>query len=157
MDLPQVLLWGFAGTTILTTILRGSQAFGLTRMDLPLILGLMLTPNRDLAKAWGFIVHLINGWIFSFLYAAFFEELGFANWWLGGAIGAVHGLFVLVVGLPIFPGLHPRMATDAQGPEPTRELEPPGFLALNYGRQTPLVTLAAHVVFGAILGTFDRG
>ena len=33
-------------------------------------------------------------------------------------------------------------------------LEPPGLLALNYGRETPLVTLFAHVVYGAILGTF---
>jgi len=48
------------------------------------------------------------------------------------------------------------MATDARGPEPTRELEPPGFMALNYGRRTPLVTLLAHVLFGAILGTFYR-
>mgnify|MGYP001367797883 CR=1 FL=1 len=49
-----------------------------------------------------------------------------------------------------------RMATDARGPEPTRELEPPGFMALNYGRRTPLVTLLAHVIFGAILGMFYR-
>ena len=33
-------------------------------------------------------------------------------------------------------------------------LEPAGFLLLNYGRRTPLVTLAAHVVYGAIVGGF---
>lgn len=27
-------------------------------------------------------------------------------------------------------------------------------MALNYGTQTPLITLAAHVVYGAILGSF---
>ena len=35
-----------------------------------------------------------------------------------------------------------------------RQLAPPGFLALNYGYQTPLIVLAAHLAFGAILGAF---
>lgn len=154
MDLPRVLLWGFAGTTILTTILRASQALGLTRMDLPLMLGLIVTRDRDKAKVYGFFMHLFNGWVFSLIYVAFFETLGVATWWVGGAIGVVHALFVLVVGLPVIPGLHPRMASDARGPEPTRELEPPGFMAINYGRSTPLVTVLAHVVFGVVLGVF---
>ena len=33
-------------------------------------------------------------------------------------------------------------------------LEPPGFLLLNYERQTPLVTLVAHLAYGAIVGGF---
>src|SRR5690606_1565696 len=115
MDVRGILLWGFAATTILTTVLRGSQAVGLTRLDLPLMLGLIVTPNRDHAKAYGFLIHLMNGWLFTLVYAAFFEYLGRAGWWLGAAIGAVHGVFVLAVGLPAVPGLHPRMATDARG------------------------------------------
>jgi uncharacterized membrane protein YagU involved in acid resistance len=156
MNLPSILLWGFAGTTILTTILRASQALGLTRMDLPLMLGLLLTRDRDRAKTYGFFLHLVNGWIFSLIYAAFFEILQRSAWWIGAAIGLVHALFILVVGLPVIPGLHPRMATDARGPEPTRELEPPGFMAVNYGRRTPIVTILAHLIFGAILGIFYR-
>lgn len=154
MSLPAILLWGFAATTILTTILRAGQAFGLTRMDLPLILGLIMTKDRDRAKILGFLVHLVNGWVFSLIYAALFESLGIALWWIGALIGLVHALFVLVVGLPVIPGLHPRMATDARGPEPTRELEPPGLMAVNYGRRTPVVTIAAHIIFGAMLGFF---
>jgi uncharacterized oligopeptide transporter (OPT) family protein len=46
------------------------------------------------------------------------------------------------------------MATDRSGPDLHTVLEPPGLLALNYGRETPLVALVAHVTFGAILGTF---
>jgi uncharacterized membrane protein YagU involved in acid resistance len=156
MNLPSILLWGFAGTTILTTTLRASQALGLTRMDLPLMLGLIVTRDRDRAKTLGFFMHLLNGWVFSLIYAAFFETLDLATWWVGAAIGLVHALFVLVVGLPVIPGLHPRMATDARGPEPTRELEPPGFMAINYGRRTPIVTIVAHLIFGAILGIFYR-
>jgi hypothetical protein len=33
-------------------------------------------------------------------------------------------------------------------------LEPPGFLMLNYGRSTPIVSLIAHVLYGTIVGGF---
>jgi len=56
--------------------------------------------------------------------------------------------------LPLLPGVHPRMVSDSRGPEPTRLLEPPGFLATNYGRNTPIITILVHIVYGAILGAF---
>lgn len=156
MNVRAVLLLGFTGTTILTTILRASQAFGRTRLDIPLMLGLIFTPDRERAKVYGFLIHLLNGWIFALFYATAFEYVRRASWWLGMAVGAVHALFVLAVGLPAVPGLHPRMATDATGPEPTLEMEPPGFMAMNYGRQTAIVTILAHLLYGAMLGAFYR-
>jgi hypothetical protein len=33
-------------------------------------------------------------------------------------------------------------------------LEPPGFMMLNYGLQTPLVSLAAHITYGSLIGGF---
>jgi hypothetical protein len=48
------------------------------------------------------------------------------------------------------------MASEEQGPTPTRQLEPPGFLALNYGYRTPLSVIIAHLVYGGILGAFYR-
>lgn len=154
MEHRQTVLWGFASTIVMTTIMRGSQALGLTRIDLPLMLGTMVTRERERAKIYGFFIHLANGWIFSYVYAATFESLRRATWWIGMIIGAIHGLFVLTVGMTSIPGLHPRMASDATGPEPTRDLQPPGFMALNYGQQTAIVTLVAHLVFGTILGLF---
>ena len=68
----------------------------------------------------------------------------------------VFALFVLVVGLPAVPGFHPRMASDAAGPEPTRQLQPPGFMAVNYGRRTAIVTVLAHLIFGILLGSLYR-
>jgi len=61
---------------------------------------------------------------------------------------------VLATALPLLPGVHPRMASDFTGPQPTTGLEPPGFLATNYGRRTPVVTVLAHMVYGAIIGHF---
>jgi hypothetical protein len=148
------LLWGFAATVVLTTLLSGSQALGFTRMNVPYLLGTLFTPNRDRARVYGILVHLVNGWIFSFVYVAAFHATGWFHWWAGALIGLVHGAFVLVVGLPAMPGLHPRMASETTGPSAARQLEPPGFLGANYGLQTPAWALAAHVLFGAFLGAF---
>lgn len=152
MNLLSILLWGFVATMVLTTLMEGAQGIGFTRMELPFILGTMFTPDRRRAGLIGFVAQCASGWIFSFLYALVFESLGQATWWLGALAGALHGLVVLIVVLPLLPGLHPRMANEQRGPEPTRALEPPGFLGLNYGRRTPLVAFVAHVVYGAILG-----
>jgi hypothetical protein len=156
MNVGGWLLWGFVGTVVLTTVMAGSQGLRLTRMNLPYMLGTMFTPRRDRAKLVGFIVHLMNGWIFSLLYVAAFHSLGSATWWLGALIGLVHAAFVLTAGMRIMPGLHPRMASEQQGPTVTRQLEPPGFLALNYGVRTPISAVVAHLAYGAILGAFYR-
>jgi hypothetical protein len=123
-------------------------------MSIPFMLGTFFTPDRDRAKLIGFVVHLLNGWWIAAIYAAFFQNLGTANWLLGAGIGLVHGLFALVAVLPLLPGLHPRMASEQRGPTPTRLLEPPGFLALHYGHRTPITVLVAHMIYGAILGGF---
>jgi uncharacterized membrane protein YagU involved in acid resistance len=148
------LLWGFVATVVLTTLMAGSQGLGFTRMNIPYMLGTMFTPSRDQAKLVGFLLHLMNGWFFSLIYVAAFHLWGEATWWRGALTGFVHAAFVLTAGMRIMPGLHPRMASEAQGPSLVRQLEPPGFLALNYGYQTPISVIVAHTVFGAILGAF---
>lgn len=154
MNVFNLVLWGFAGTLILTTIMTISKYFGFTRMDLPFLLGTMFTSNRDKAPWSGFAVHLVMGWLFAFLYGAAFESSGLKTWWFGMAIGFAHAAFVLTVGMQIVNYLHPRMARPLQGPTPTRQLQPPGFMALNYGKGTPLVTVLAHLVYGGLLGLF---
>jgi uncharacterized membrane protein YagU involved in acid resistance len=148
------LLWSFVATLALTTVMAGSQGLRLTRMNLPYMLGSVFTPNRDRANVIGFVVHLLNGWIFSLAYVAAFRSWGRATWWAGAAIGLVQALFVLTVVVSLLPSFHPRMASEQKGPTVTRQLEPPGFLALNYGYQTPVSVLIAHLIYGAILGAF---
>lgn len=154
MNLPSILLWGFAATIILSGCVVLGQSLGLTRIDIPFIVGTMFTADRDRAKVAGLLMHLVNGWIFALVYALFFEAIGEATWWFGALIGIVQGLFVVVVALPLLPGIHPRMVSDFRGPEPTRLLEPPGFLASNYGRKTAAVTVIAHAIYGFVLGAF---
>src|SRR5579859_2430520 len=142
---PFKLLWSFVATLFLTGFLSGSQSLGLTRMSIPYMLGTIVTPDRDRARLLGFMMHLLNGWGFALLYTAAFDSWRRSGWWRGAAIGIVHALFVLVVALPLLPGMHPRMAGEEHGPTPTRQLEPPGFMALNYGKRTPISVLLAHI------------
>jgi hypothetical protein len=156
MSFGSWLATGFAGTVLLTLIMAGSQVLGLTRMSIPYLLGAMFVADRDRAHLVGIAVHLVNGWIFSLVYVALFHAAGIFTWWAGALVGLVHGAFVLAVAMPALPGLHPRMASATSGPTVTAPLEPPGFLARNYGTRTPITVLVAHVVFGAVVGGFYR-
>jgi hypothetical protein len=154
MNAGSWLLWGFAATIVLTTLMSASQGLGFTRMNLPYMLGTLFTPSRDRAKLVGFFLHVANGWLFSLIYVAAFHLWDGGTWWRGALIGFVHASFVLTAGMWLMPGLHPRMASEQHGPTLMRQLEPPGFLALNYGYQTPISVIISHLVFGIILGAF---
>jgi uncharacterized membrane protein YagU involved in acid resistance len=156
MNVGSWLLWGFVATLVLTMALVASQELRLTRINLPYVLGTMFTPARTRAKVIGAAFHMANGYAFSLLYVAAFEAWGAAGWWRGAAIGLVHAAAVLTLGMPLLPGIHPRMASEHAGPTMRRQLEPPGFLALHYGRRTPITIVLAHMLFGAVLGLFYR-
>ena len=149
------LVGGLLGTVVLTTILRGASELRLTRIDLPFLLGTALTGDRVRAKAVGYALHFGFGLLFALAYAAVFVVLDRAGVLLGAALGLVHALFAASALVNVLlPAVHPRMGTgyDAAGSSPL--LEPPGFMLRNYGRQTPVVTVVAHVLYGAIVGGF---
>jgi len=125
-------------------------------MNMPYMLGTMFTADRDRARLFGFVAHLVNGLVFSLLYVFVFQSWGVASWWRGSLIGVLHGLFVLVIGMAMLPGIHPRIASEQHGPTANRQLEPPGFMAINYGIRTPISVLVSHAVFGAVLGAFYK-
>ncbi len=77
------LIWGFAATVVLTTISAVSQGLGFTRMNLPYMLGAILTPDRDRAGLFRLGVQFFSGWVFSFFYVLVFQALGAAGWWRG--------------------------------------------------------------------------
>ena len=52
----------------------------------------------------------------------------------------------------LLPAVHPRIGTPETAANEVALIEPPGFLMLNYGRSTFLITLAAHVLYGIIVG-----
>jgi hypothetical protein len=155
MTIWGALAGGFVGTLILTTLLQGASALGLTRIDLPFLLGTAFSGDRVRAKALGYGLHFIAGLIFAVIYFAIFSAIGHSGWWLGAIFGAVHGLFAATALVStLLPLVHPRMATPLSAAGSSPLLEPPGFLMLNYGARTPLVTLVVHIAYGAIVGGF---
>jgi hypothetical protein len=144
------------GTSVMTAVMETAQAKGVTRMSLPYILGTMVSERRSTVRLAGIALHFLNGAAFASGYALLFERAGRADWRIGAAIGLIHGGAVLTALLPVLDDVHPRMADEDQGPDPTPMLQPPGFAGVNYGVQTPIVTLIAHAIYGAIVGASYR-
>jgi len=151
------LAGGFIGTMLLTTIVRAASELGWTRMDLAFLLGTMVTDHRRKAKAMGYALFFAFGLAFAMVYAACFAAIGTTGWRLGALFGALHAVFVCTVVVNVLlPVVHPRIGTPETAADDVALVEPPGFLMLNYGRSTFLITLAAHIAYGIILGLAVR-
>jgi hypothetical protein len=144
---------GFIGTLVLTTVLRAASELGQTRMDIPFLLGMAFTEDRGRARVIGYALHFVAGFLFALAYFGIFLAIDSSGFLLGALFGLVHGVFVssVVVNL-LLPVAHPRMGSSFTAADSTPLLEPPGFLLLHYGPQTPFVTIVAHVAYGAIVG-----
>ena len=153
IDFANALLWGLIASTAMITILQGAQSLGLSRLNLPFLVGTIFAQERHAAVVLGLLLCFLGGWLFAFVYILIFESLGFASWWLGGLLGLLHGL-ALIASMHSLPHIHPRVASEYDGPTRSRRIEPPGAFGLNYGPHTPLTTLLAQLVYGLILGTF---
>ncbi|KUO14282.1 hypothetical protein [Streptomyces dysideae] len=153
MSVTAALAGGFVGTLVLTTMLRAAGELRLTRIDLPFLLGSAFTANRTRAKALGYLLHFTIGQLFALGYYTLFLALGHSSWWLGMLFGLAHGMFAGTILVNILlPLVHPRMGTPLTSAPAVALLEPPGFLMLNYGLATPIVSLAAHLAYGALIG-----
>ena len=148
----EIMIWGMIAALSMIALLYASQNLGWTRLNLPFLLGSAFTDDRRAANVLGFLLYLVMGWFVSFFYYLVFEVAGNANWWIGAITGFVHGTLLLTAFFPLLPYLHPRVASEYDGPDVVRRLEPPGFLGLHYGYRTPAIALLAQVVYGAILG-----
>jgi hypothetical protein len=158
VSLAGALAGGFVGTLVLTTGLRLAQVAGLTRMDIPLLLGTAFTEDIRRAQAIGYATHFFNGLLFAFGYWLIFSAVGESGWLFGAVLGVIHAAFAggALVNV-LLPAVHPRMGTLWSDASETPVLEPPGFMLLNYGRHTAVVTIVAHIAYGAIVGGFAAG
>ena len=155
MTVWAALAGGFVGTLVLTTALRTANELGLTRVDLPFLLGTAVTGDRARAKALGYLLHLGAGEAFALVYYAIFVAIDTRGWLVGALLGLLHGIVSATALVNVLlPAVHPRMGSELSTADSSPLLEPPGFLMLNYGRGTPIATLLAHVAYGAIVGGF---
>ncbi|HEX3644723.1 MAG TPA: DUF6789 family protein [Vicinamibacterales bacterium] len=155
--IASALAGGIIGTLAMATIIKAASELGVTRMDLALLLGTTVTENRRKARAVGYLFYFVIGAGFAVAYGELFAILGRSSWQLGALLGALHAVFTSTVLVSVLlPVVHPRMATPDTAANEITLIEPPGFLMLNYGRNTFLVTLAAHIVYGALVGLVTR-
>ena len=151
-NLNAVALWGLVATGAMTTVQEGARLAGFSRMSLPFLFGVAFTRRHDRAIALGYVLYLIGGWSFAALYALVLESAGLVTWWAGLVAGIAHGLFLSVVFLPLLPVIHPRLASDHDGPRGVERFEPPGPMGLNYGRATPVSTILSQALYGIVFG-----
>ena len=85
MSIWAALAGGFVGTLVLTTALRAANELGLTRVDLPFLLGTAVTRDRARAKALGYLMHIAAGELFALVYYAIFTAIDTRGWLLGAA------------------------------------------------------------------------
>jgi hypothetical protein len=155
MSISAAVAGGFVGTIVLTSGIRACNELQLTRMDLPFLLGTAFFVDRARAKAAGYLLHFVFGLGFALVYYAVFRAIGEASWWLGALFGIAHGVFAGTALVNVLlPVVHPRMGTATTAADSSPLLEPPGFLLLNYGASTPVVTVVTHAAYGAIVGEF---
>jgi len=153
MSLWGALAGGFVGTLVLTTALRTANEVGLTRVDLPFLLGTAFTADRARAKALGYLLHLVAGEVFALIYYAIFAAIDTSGLLVGALFGLLHGVVSATALVNILlPVVHPRMGSTLSAADSAPLLEPPGFLMRNYGRGTPIATVLAHIAYGAIVG-----
>jgi hypothetical protein len=155
MSIGGALAGGFVGTLVLTTTLRAANELGLTRVDLPFLLGTAVTGDRARAKAIGYLMHFLAGALFALIYLAVLSAIDTSGWWIGALFGLLHGVVSATALVNVLlPVVHPRMGSTLTAADSRPLLEPPGFLMRNYGPGTLIATLLAHIAYGAIVGGF---
>lgn len=124
-------LAGFVATIGLDVVRLSGVSIGLMPVSLPPIFGSMLTglpPETSTAVTVGYIYHFLNGITFGIIYAVIFGRI---KWF----VGVGYGLFI-ELGMMVSP--------------PTVMMA--GFFGLKMGYGILVVSLIAHIVFGAVLG-----
>lgn len=159
-DLGAALLSGLVGTLVMTAMMTMSKAAGMSDMPpMPLVMGSMVDGDRRRALAMGTLAHYVvmGTVVFGLVYAALFTAFDNDAWWIGAVVGAVHGVLVGAIFMPMMPSMHPRMAavgevgstvdTDERGEVVIRS---PGFFGKDWGGMTPAGLVMGHAVYGLV-------
>ena len=152
MDWAGWALFGLLATTALTAVMIAAQLAGLTRLDLPLILGTLVTGtptgpgSPGSSSTWSSVRSSPSAT------PRVFALLDQATWWLGGLLGLLHVAVALTVLVPLLAGVHPRMASHRAGPATPPCWSRRACSASTTAPRRPLVAIAAHLVYGIALG-----
>ncbi|MEX1043272.1 MAG: hypothetical protein WD020_01410 [Acidimicrobiia bacterium] len=157
-ELFPALVAGLVATLVMSAMMTMSASAGMTRMPpMTLVTGAMMSGDPDRARRIGAMIHyvVLGTIVFGIAYGALFTAFGSSSVLTGILIGAVHGVVVGAIGMPMMPAMHPRMTADSDGPavdtsDGTVVLSAPGFFGARWGAMTPMGLIVGHVVYGLI-------
>ena len=137
---------------MLTAVMIAAQLAGLTRLDLPLLLGTMVMADPD-RRARRRILHSsrdrrrfrarLRGRVCA---ARYRNVVAWCVVRVGACQPRADGSRPAATGYPPAHGVGPGRAGLVA------VLEPPGLFGLNYGVETPVVAVLSHLAFGIALG-----
>jgi hypothetical protein len=149
MNWGRAFISGVIGATGMIAVIDCFTGLGLTPFSLEMYLGTMIYGDPHSPYSWtlGVFATWILGGIFGFFYAYFFEFVFHrANARIGSLLGIGHAVLAAVLFFPFF-----QMLQHEGGTAPMPEF---GFFGSGMGWLTPILLVAAHVMFGAGMGTF---
>jgi hypothetical protein len=145
-SLAAVVWAGFVATILSTAFFWVAHNYGATRFNLPAQLGCLVRtgPRDPRTETAGFAIVLLAGSLpVAYAYAALLDGVFRPGAGGGVLLGVLHG----VLALAALPLLGTISACARKG-----EVEAPGPAGLGWGRLTPLVIVAGHVVYGGVVG-----
>lgn len=155
------LVAGLLGTLVMSAMMQGATAVGMTRMpSMTLLQGSMFTGDRRTASRIGIVTHVLmmGTIVFGLAYAAVFVAFDATGYVAGLVVGIMHGV-VAGLAMAMMGSMHPRMVPATAGSdravtEEAAEIRivEPGLFAKNYGRMTPVGLLVGHALYGLVVG-----
>ncbi len=130
---------GVIGTLVMSLALAGTPRMGMPEVDLVGLLGTLLDPRSNRGQGW--MLHLLIGIVFAFIYAAIWAVgIGVPDVTIGLLFGIVHWLIAgLLFGL--FAGFHAGIRAGT--------VKDPGRYLLKLdGNMGFFAGLMSHIIFG---------
>lgn len=140
MNVINVVISSLVATLVFTMVLMMAPKMGMPKMDIVSLLGSMFGKNIPIL---GWMMHLMMGVVFGFIYAYLWSfGIGSPTWLNGLIFGAVHWLIVGVV-MGAIPMIHLGMKNGS--------VQAPGlWMTKNGGLMAFMGGLAGHMVFGLV-------
>ncbi len=139
---------GIAAGLAMTLVLGASGTLGYSSLHWEMVLGSLLTRTQG-PGTWilGLFLHLVMSALIGSLYIKGFRAIRRGGW----PVGVAFSLFHWIIGGGFFLGMLPYFHPLIPG-----LLPPPGYLGTMMGPGGFVTVLAAHVVFGLVVGLLDR-
>ncbi len=124
-ELVPALIAGLTGTVAMTAMMMMGKSMGMTSMDIALITDGMMTDDEAKARKVGMMIHIVmmGTIVFGIAYTLLFQAFDSTSAATGLLIGAIHGIVVGAMAMPMMGVIHPRMQAAGQG---VSTLTPPG-------------------------------